>query len=289
MRVINARQPGQSPLEVLAASCVIVAFSPSAEAAFATDVVAADSGAELGRIVFPAASGSSAEGVEFDLEGFSEADITLIAWQLDPATRDVLSLDLRAFSGDDPCNSPADGPCANDTLTLGPQELQIGTRSCPAPPPPGEATVCVASAFFQMIELIDAAPAFACVGFEPPLAHGQVTVSGNRALPLSAELLDSDGIPVTGADVEADPVVQVAFDSSIAAASEDVSAEALWGAQGDDGNMFLFRGDKWRFRLKVRRFTAPGTYTITMASGNEAEYLVDPTCNGQFVIRDKQR
>ena len=76
MRVINARQPGPPSLPVLAALCIMMAFSPSAEAAFVKDIIAADSGAELGRIVFPDASGSSAEGVEFDLEGFSEAEIT---------------------------------------------------------------------------------------------------------------------------------------------------------------------------------------------------------------------
>ena len=68
-----------------------------------------------------------------------------------------------------------------------------------------------------------------------------------------------------------------------------MSAIRRWGGEADDGDEFVFRLGKWRFRLKVRLVIAPGTYTVTMASGNEAEYRIDPTCEGQFVIRKKTR
>jgi hypothetical protein len=62
------------------------------------------------------------------------------------------------------------------------------------------------------IAFIGAAPAYACVGFESPLADGPVTVRGNRALPLKAEL-DQDGLALTDADLSASPVVQVDYHS----------------------------------------------------------------------------
>jgi hypothetical protein len=128
------------------------------------------------------------------------------------------------------------------------------------------------------------APAHACIGFEPPLADGPVTVRGNRALPLKAELLDQDGFALTDADLSTSPVVQVSYHSGIGATPEDVSDQALWAGQGTSGNGFVFSGDRWRFNLKVGNYTAPGTYVISMISGDGAAYLVDPTCEAQFVV-----
>ena len=46
----------------------------------------------------------------------------------------------------------------------------------------------------------------------------------------------------------------------------------------------MFTGSGWQFNLKTRNYEAPGTYTITMVSGDGAEYRVEPTCEAQFVI-----
>ena len=66
--------------------------------------------------------------------------------------------------------------------------------------------------------------------------------------------------------------------------AEDVSAYALSTGQGTDGNLFVFTGSGWQFNLKTKNYEAPGTYTITMVSGDGAEYRVEPTCEAQFVI-----
>ena len=54
---------------------------------------------------------------------------------------------------------------------------------------------------------------------------------------------------------------------------------------GTDGNIFEYNPDTlmWQFNLKTKNYTAPGTYTITMKSGDENEYLVE-TCTATFVI-----
>jgi hypothetical protein len=122
-----------------------------------------------------------------------------------------------------------------------------------------------------------------CVGFDPPMDNGAVTVKKNKVLPLKAELLNGNGNPITDADVIAPPVIQVFFYSGILPAV-DVTDQALSAGQGTDGNQFEFSDGKWRFNLQTMNYTAAGTYTITMVSGDDSEYTIDPTCIAEFVI-----
>jgi hypothetical protein len=71
-------------------------------------------------------------------------------------------------------------------------------------------------------------------------------------------------------------------------ADEDlVEIEALPAGQGDEGNQFVFTDDeKWQFNLKTGNYTAPGTYTVFMESGDDAEYVFEsPTCMAEFVVK----
>jgi hypothetical protein len=79
----------------------------------------------LGTISFPAISGDNAAGVDLSflsfgpisgLPPFTEADITVIHWVLNPIDFTVLDLFLNAFQGDNPC--PDGVPCANNQLQL---------------------------------------------------------------------------------------------------------------------------------------------------------------------------
>lgn len=38
----------------------------------------------------------------------------------------------------------------------------------------------------------------------------------------------------------------------------------------------------WQYNLKTSNYTAPGTYTITIVSGDETEYRIDPSCEAAF-------
>jgi hypothetical protein len=145
--------------------------------------------------------------------------------------------------------------------------------------------VCAASGLaFPPIEFIDAAPAYACRGFDSPLAAGPVTVKGPRALPLKARLLDADGFALADDALGAPPVLQVHHQSGVGETPDDVSPQAVGVGQGTDGNAFEFSGSRWRFNLKTRNYTAPGIYTLTMISGDETEYRIDPVCEAQFVV-----
>ena len=124
-----------------------------------------------------------------------------------------------------------------------------------------------------------------CIGFEPPLASGPVSVRKKRVLLLKAQLLDADGMLVTDLDLVAPPVIEVAFES-VPQEAMDVSDEALAVGLGTDGNQFEYdpSDERWRFNLKTTNYTALGSYTIRMVSGDVSEYTIDPTCTAVFVI-----
>ncbi|GAH23316.1 unnamed protein product, partial [marine sediment metagenome] len=49
---------------------------------------------------------------------------------------------------------------------------------------------------------------------------------------------------------------------------------------------FFFDADqRWHYNLKTRDYSASGTYTVLVDTGDASEYLVDPTCVGEFVIK----
>lgn len=133
------------------------------------------------------------------------------------------------------------------------------------------------------LDLAATAPALSCVGFESPMDAGSVKVKKNRVLPLKGQMFDLDGFDMTDADIAASPMIQVLFDSGVGDAI-DVTEEALAAGEGSEGNEFEFGVDYWRFNLKTSNYTAPGTYTITMVSGDATEYVIDPSCAGSFVI-----
>jgi len=112
---------------------------------------------------------------------------------------------------------------------------------------------------------------------------GPVTVKKNRVLPFKAIIQDESGNPIIDLDIVSPPVIQVLFGSDIPSAV-DVTDDALPAGQGTEGNQFEFGTDKWQFNLKTKNYTAEGTYTVSMVSGDDSEYTISPTCVGIFVI-----
>lgn len=127
-------------------------------------------------------------------------------------------------------------------------------------------------------------PVYSCVGFEQPVGSEPITVRRKRAIPLKAQLLDMEGIPVTSDNISAQPVLQVLFSAQTGDDPIDVTADALAVGLGTDGNQFVFEDERWRYNLKTTLFTAPGTYLISMVSGDQ--YNIAPTCQGTFVINE---
>ena len=128
-------------------------------------------------------------------------------------------------------------------------------------------------------------PVDRCIGFEPPMANYPVTAKKNRALPLKAEIFDAEGSPIFGSDLIAPPLLQIWHEYGTPEA-DDVSDDALPAGQGTEGNQFVFTEDfKWQFNLKTSNYSGPGTYTVIMESGDPSEYVIDPSCLTEFVIK----
>src|ERR1700692_1009034 len=108
---------------------IMLALGASASrAAIVETIIDTDSDTTVGSITFPTFTGVSDAGVLFSYGGFTQADITSISWSLDPTTAAVVTLDLNALQGDNPC--PNGGDCSNTTLNLTPILATAGGRSC---------------------------------------------------------------------------------------------------------------------------------------------------------------
>jgi hypothetical protein len=82
----------------------------------------------IGSITFPGVTGSTAAGVEFSLDGFTQANITSISWTLDSSTYAVDALDLNARTGALTCGFGMD--CSYQSLSLSESGYSRGGGSC---------------------------------------------------------------------------------------------------------------------------------------------------------------
>jgi hypothetical protein len=152
------------------------------------------------------------------------------------------------------------------------------------------------STLIDDVQLTLAVPELSCEDFESPMNNGPVKVRktmggrelppnapGTLVLPLKVQVSDLGGL-ITDADIAAPPVLQVLYDSVVGGAN-DVTAYALPAGLVTRGNQFLFTNDgKWEFHLGTWNYTAPGAYTISVASGDTTEYVINPTCTATFVV-----
>ncbi len=160
---------------------------------------------------------------------------------------------------------------------------------------PGDYTVCAASfdsggnllAIDSCGVTVEPVNLVSCEGFAPPMsADHPVGARKNRVLPMMMKLFDSEGFELQAGDLVAAPVIQVIHTPATGEPGADVSDDALSAGLGMDGNMFEYRGDGyWHFNLKVSNYSAPGEYLVTVISGDESEYTVDPSCVSSFLVQ----
>ncbi|MEA3274815.1 MAG: hypothetical protein U9Q81_05890 [Pseudomonadota bacterium] len=137
-------------------------------------------------------------------------------------------------------------------------------------------------------------PILSCAGFDAPLDLGPVSVSAEGVLALQAEILDENGLPVTGG-LAAPPVLETRFshrqpidpptDATISPFF--LSPGVLNNVPALRGNQFFFYGgtSRWVQGLPTEQFVAPGTYTVTMVSGDKDEYVFAPGCLATYVVQ----
>ena len=65
---------------------------------------------------------------------------------------------------------------------------------------------------------------------------------------------------------------------------QDVTDDAYPVGWGTEGNEFEYNlaDQVWQYNLRTKNNSAAGTYTITIVSGDESEYLIDRTCEAVF-------
>lgn len=130
------------------------------------------------------------------------------------------------------------------------------------------------------------APHFSCSGFEPPFDQPlQLKQKVNRCIPLKIQLFH-EGAPITDQDIESPPVVDVTFTDGVVS-SDAVEFTEQMDALGppSDGNAFRYDADSghWINNLSTKIYTAPGTYTVRVLSGDDTSYIIDPSCVNEFI------
>jgi len=229
---------------------------------------------------------TDSEGSEINLFSNNFADIAHLCEDDPNCTSDLsagsnTSLDPQ-FSSLDECRLASNSPL----------NAVVGTPNAPGMPDQdfdGNA-IDSNSPILGAVGMVETVPGLSCEGFQFPLDRA-VTVRRFRQnppffdspnpLPFKMRLFDEVGVAITNQDIFSPPVIDVVFDGY----EEDVVPEELpFIGAGDDGNRFIFVNNKWQFWLSTREFGATGTYYVTVSTGDEAEYVVDPTCTGTFTI-----
>lgn len=124
------------------------------------------------------------------------------------------------------------------------------------------------------------APTLSCVGFKAPADRDVRVNRPNRVVPLRMQLLDEFAAYVGYFD--SPPVLQAIYQGSSPDPGDLDDLDTA--GRGDEGNMFVFDGTNWAFNLSTRGL-AKGAYVLSAVSGDESEYLIDPTCEVKLVIR----
>ena len=133
------------------------------------------------------------------------------------------------------------------------------------------------------VDFKSCSPKLSCEGFAAPMANFPVKAKKNGVFPLKMKLFDADGFEQTD-DLVAAPLVEVIFTATEEVDAVDVSSEVLGGGHGSDGNQFEFTEDDiWQFNLKSKNYSGPGTYAVTVISGDESAYVIDPLCVTSFI------
>ena len=131
-------------------------------------------------------------------------------------------------------------------------------------------------------------PVYSCAGFEPPFDNITTIKGKNRCVPLKTELLDADDLPITDADISHPPIIVLVSFSSAVTPSNTTTFDGLPPAEATDGIQFVFIGGRWCYNLKVKDYYIDaGTYTFTIKSGDENEYLINSANNTVTIVVEK--
>lgn len=118
---------------------------------------------------------------------------------------------------------------------------------------------------------------FSCTGFGAPFDDAlSIKKKSKKTIPVKMQLGDENGYNVSDMDVNAAPVINVAFNGVTYGngSTDDAGLEAP--GHSNDGNQFRYSVDDqaWIFNLGTKQFSSPGEYSVSVHSGDESEYTV---------------
>lgn len=150
----------------------------------------------------------------------------------------------------------------------------------------------VITLFAESIQIGSDQTLLSCVGFDSPFAQPiEIKKKTKKAIPAKIILKNNDDSIITGTDISAPPVINVEYEGVIYGdgAVNDASLEPV-GAS-NEGNSFNFNSEthQWEYRIGTSQFSTPGTYTVSVRSGDESEYTIDSnseTCINTFTRQD---
>jgi hypothetical protein len=129
------------------------------------------------------------------------------------------------------------------------------------------------------------APPYACKGFQAPFDQALAMKKSNRAIPLKVQLFDSNNQLVTLDTVHGKgPILTVSY-SPVTGTGIDVTTALAPTGQSSTGNQLNYdpSSTTWWFNLDSSAYTASGTYTVTLQTGDGTKYAMSPSCTGTFV------
>jgi hypothetical protein len=128
-------------------------------------------------------------------------------------------------------------------------------------------------------------PTYRCQGFDEPLRDGMQIAKG-RVLPLRAKLVGPDGSFGDQSSLKTPPAISFHY-----LPESGPEVDKTGGMEVRDygkGTHFVWDDEAhWKFDLGTGNLADDGKYRVTLLSGDEAEYKVDPACAVTFNLRSK--
>lgn len=128
-----------------------------------------------------------------------------------------------------------------------------------------------------------AAPTYRCQGFGEPMHRDNIRITRGRVLPLRAKLVLPDGKFADNGAFETAPTISLQF---VPESGPEVDKTA--GLEVRDygkGSSFVFDQEAhWKFDLGTGNLPDDGKYNVSLVSGDESEYRVDPRCTLVFLL-----
>jgi hypothetical protein len=124
---------------------------------------------------------------------------------------------------------------------------------------------------------LDARLVVTCQGFLPPFDKPLILkAKDNRAIPVKMVLRDLLGNIITDANITTPPAVNVFLGTVPASETSGYAADLVPSGLSDDGNAFRYDpvAQIWIINLATKQFKSPGTYTVTVAPGDDS-YVID--------------